>query len=213
VIVLGAIPSSGLTDNAPTLTKIVGVIAAALTAINYTLQRSALKRSYYAAHAQLSRSAGRSSQVTTAATLLVLLGCMSALPSCGADCKDPKNANSAQCIVEGAVVDCTGVSSLPSAVAVVEPIIVQLITSARQPDGSINWVAIEQQIVDLALKYGTCVVAQVWNDLMGKINPSIAGSGAADLKLSPADLKTEFDRIRARVAPGRTFAIPGGKTL
>lgn len=43
VIVLGAIPSTGLTDNAPLLAKIVGMVLAALAAINYTYQRTVLK--------------------------------------------------------------------------------------------------------------------------------------------------------------------------
>jgi hypothetical protein len=49
MIVVGALPSSGLTDNAPVLVKIVGLIAATLSAVNYTHQRSALKRTVYAA--------------------------------------------------------------------------------------------------------------------------------------------------------------------
>jgi hypothetical protein len=44
VIVLGALPSSGLLNNEPALTKIVGLIVAALSGVNYTYQRSAIKR-------------------------------------------------------------------------------------------------------------------------------------------------------------------------
>jgi hypothetical protein len=50
MVVVGAIPSSGLTDNAPLLAKIVGLIAAALSTINYTHQRSTLKRTIYTAN-------------------------------------------------------------------------------------------------------------------------------------------------------------------
>jgi hypothetical protein len=45
-ILLGAIPSSGLTTDAPLLAKIVGMAIAALAALNYTAQRTALKRAY-----------------------------------------------------------------------------------------------------------------------------------------------------------------------
>lgn len=207
VVVLGALPSSGLLDNAPTIAKIVGLIVSALSAIHYTYQRSALKRAYYGAQLR-----ARSPQVTAAAGLLLVLLSLSGLctlSSCGPSCQDPKNAGSAACVVSGAVVDCTGVSSLSTAVAVVEPIVEKLIGTARQPDGSINWASIEQQIVDLALQYGACVVAEVWSDLMGNGTRAVsAGSG-----LSPDGLKKEFDRIRARVAPGRTFAVGAGRQL
>jgi len=224
VVVLGALPSSGLLDNAPTIAKVVGLIVSALSALNYTYQRSALKRAYYAANgayfAQLSAARARP-QLAAATSLLVMLSVsgLCALSSCGANCQDPQNAMSAQCVVSGAVVDCTGVSSLPTAVAVVEPIVQKLITSARQADGSINWPSIEQQIVDLALQYGACVVAEVWNKLMSTPSSTTTvatGSGSASPSLpslSPDDLKKEFERIRARVAPGRTFRVGGGKTL
>jgi hypothetical protein len=205
VIVLGALPSSGLTDNAPELAKIVGLIVSALSAINYTYQRSALKRAYYGTSAR-----SRSPQVAAASLLLVLLSLsgLCTLSSCGPNCQDPKNAGSTTCVVSGAVVDCTGVSSLSTAVAVVEPIVEKLIGTARQPDGSVNWASIEQQIVDLALQYGACVVAEVWNDLMGKGTRAVAAGTSA-----PDDLKNEFERIRARVAPGRTFAVGAGRQL
>jgi hypothetical protein len=50
VVVVGAIPSSGLDANAPLLAKIVGLIAAGLSALNYTAQRSSLKRTVYTAN-------------------------------------------------------------------------------------------------------------------------------------------------------------------
>ena len=133
--------------------------------------------------------------------LIVLLIVQLSCTSTTAICQDPK---SAQCIVEGAVVDCTGVSSLPSAVAVVGPIVEKLIVSATQPDGSINWTAIEPQLVDLALQYGTCTVAEVWNSYGSKP----AGSERVAHAL-PAGFAAEFDRIRAKVAPGRKFKTSG----
>ena len=219
VIVLGALPSSGLTDNAPELAKIVGLIVAALSALNYTHQRSALKRAYLAAHVARSSVAPapavvRAPQLAAVATLLLVLLSVSglcALSSCGgANCQDPKNASSTACVVEGAIVDCTGVSSLPTAVAAAEPVVVKLIVSAKQADGSINWGGIEQPLVDVALQYGPCVLAEIWSDLMGNgTRTAVAGSP----HIAPDELKTEFDRIRARVAPGRTFNVGAGRKL
>jgi len=128
--------------------------------------------------------------------LIAQLSCASTT----ATCQDPKNAQSAACIVEGSVVDCTGVSSLPSAVAVVEPIVQKLILSAMQPNGTVNWTAIEPQLIDLALQYGTCTVAEVWNSY----GSEPAGSARVARAL-PAGFAAEFDRIRAKVSPGRKF--------
>lgn len=158
--------------------------------------------------AVLSRPTPSSPQIAVAC-LLVALG-LCTLPSCGANCQDPKNASSSACMVADAAVDCTGVSSLPTAVAVVEPIVVKLIASARNTDGSINWASIEQQLIDLGLQYGMCVVADVWSNLMGTGSHAVAVN---DTRLVPDDLKKEFDRIRARVAPGRTFAVGAGRKL
>lgn len=167
------------------------------------------------------------------AAVAVVLCAALALPSCNVNCQDPQNASSTKCTVIGATVDCTGVSSLPTAVAVATPIVTKLIGGARQADGSVNWTSIEQQIVDLGLQYGGCTVAQVWDDLMTNgasaststststttgipATPSTSQTPkivAAAPSLAPDDLKKEFDRIRARVAPGRTFTVRGGKAL
>ena len=148
--------------------------------------------------------------IKTRATIAMLMGLttLGALSSCDPNCQDPKNANSATCKVIDTAVNCTGVSSLPTAVAVVEPIIQKLLaTAARQPDGSINWPSIEQQLINIAIQYGMCVVAEVWSDLMGGV-AVLAGA-----RLAPDDLKQEFDRIRARVSPGRTITVTSGKQL
>ena len=131
--------------------------------------------------------------------------------SCNTNCQDPKNASSVACVIEGAVVDCTGVSSLSSSIAVVQPIVDQLIASAIQADGSIVWAPIEGQIVDLGLQYGTCVIAEIWNNYVNGVPPGSAAGTRA--RLSTADLVAEFERIRAKVAPGRKFKIAGGGLL
>jgi hypothetical protein len=136
--------------------------------------------------------------------------------SCNTNCKDPKNAQSAACVIEGAVVDCTGVTSLPSAVAVVSPVVDKLVDSATQANGSINWPSIEGQLVNIALQYGMCVLSEIWNQLTGGGGAGSAGSaGSATLSSSsrraPLNGAAEaFERIRSRVAPGRQFKTLSG---
>jgi uncharacterized membrane protein YgcG len=168
-------------------------------------------------------------QRMTSAFLFVVVTSLAVVPvSCGSstNCQDPKNAGNIGCVIEGAIVDCTGVSSLPSAIAVVTPIVEKLVVSALQPDGSIKWAAIESQLVDIALQYGMCVLAEVWNHLMsggGGGSGGGPGSGAgsagsagsagprvARKALPAASLAAEFDRLRGRVAPKRQFKTSKG---
>lgn len=148
------------------------------------------------------------------AALVALVVVASIGMACNTNCKDPKNAQSAACVVEGAIVDCTGVSSLPSAVEVVSPIVGKLIGSAAQADGSISWPLIEPQLINLALQYGMCVLAEVWNKLTGGGGAGSAGSaGSAVLssrRVSTNGAAAAFERIRARVAPGRQFKTSSG---
>lgn len=147
--------------------------------------------------------------------------------SCGSNCSDPQNAMSAQCVIDGAVVDCTGVSSISSAVSIVQPILDGLLASALQPDGTISWALIGAQIVTLGFQYGMCVISEIWNAYMNGVAPGSgngsAGSAAtpsiakpsflARVKLTPADFAAEFDQIRSQVAPGRKFKVRSGATL
>lgn len=130
------------------------------------------------------------------------------------------------CIIEGALADCTGVTSVESGVTVAEPIVVGLINSATAADGSISWAGIEGQLISIALQYGPCVLAEIWDGLFGA-GGSGSGSGSgssvpgkpalarAQLKanLNTASAKAEFDRIRAKVAPGYSFKLRSGGTL
>ena len=144
--------------------------------------------------------------------LLVLLAQLSCT-STTATCQDPKNASSVECVVVGAVVDCTGVSSLASAVAVVGPIVDNLLSAAIQADGTIAWAGIEPQLVTLGLQYGMCVIAEIWNNYVNGVPPRGIGSGSAlvaHARIVPTDLAAEFDRIRAKVAPGRKFKTARG---
>lgn len=124
------------------------------------------------------------------------------------------------CVIAGSLVDCTGVTSLDTAVPVVEPIVANLIDGARNADGSINWPSIESKLESLAWQYGMCVIAEIWNDLVngggGSGSGSRSGSAVtAKLKtpLDTGDAKKEFDRIRAHVAPGYAFKLKSGGTL
>lgn len=211
---LGAIPTSGLVDNAPLLAKIVGLASAAIAAVNYTIQRTSLKQAYLAAAAgSAAPQLSRASKIAASALLVTVVAVLALPMSCGGslNCQDPKNAQSATCVVEGAIVDCTGISSLSTAVVVAEPVVDKLLGSAKQADGSFNFAPIESSLVDLALQYGPCVVAEIWTRYMNGVP---AGSGktttARTVVANKADFAAEFDRIRARVAPGRKFKTSGG---
>lgn len=212
-MVIGAVPTSSLTANAPLLSKIVGMVIAALAAINYVAHRTALKRAYLAVAAGTpAPQISRAPQLAASALLVAVVAAVAVVPtSCGSlNCSDPKNASNVACTIENGVVDCIGVSSLPPAVAVVTPVVEKLVASARQPDGTITWSSIEQQLVDLALQYGMCVVAEVWNQLTS--SPP-AGSGSALVVArtpASASFAEEFNRLRARVAPGRQFKTSRG---
>jgi hypothetical protein len=162
--------------------------------------------------------------------VLIIIAIFALSVSCsGVDCKDPKNASSATCVVENIVVDCTGVSSLPAAVAVVEPIVVNLVETARQADGSINWPAIEPQLVQIALQYGMCVVSEIWQHIINLtptptsidagVTPTPPSDGGVPQSpptrfkrsIDPISARAAFERIRAKVAPHATFATTGGK--
>lgn len=222
-MVIGVIPQSGLTANSPELTKIIGMIIAGLAAINYVWQRTALKRAYMTGVTVVSKApAATTAALVAAAVLLVVM-----TPSCNKlNCQDPKNASNIACVIDGAVVDCTGVTNLQSAVAVVTPIVEKLVFGAMQADGTINWKSIEGSLINIALQYGMCVLSEVWDQLMNgggggsgsSGSASGSGSGSAPApsarpRLAPADLAQEFDHIRAKVAPGYKFKTASGKTL
>ncbi len=71
-VVIGAIPSSGLVDNAPLLVKIVGMAIAALSTLNYTVHRTSLKRAYVAAGGVIAAPA--SQRVHTLVGIFALAG-------------------------------------------------------------------------------------------------------------------------------------------
>ncbi len=130
-----------------------------------------------------------------------------------------KTSTSPGCNVVNALVDCTGVKTLDAAVAEATPQVISIVDSARSSDGSINWSGIEDKLVQLAWKYGMCVVAEIWNDYFGTVPPAPpgdagVGSGAVATKLKlttdPTAARAAFDQIRAKVAPGHSFKVKGG---
>jgi hypothetical protein len=153
-------------------------------------------------------------QFARSALLFVVVTALAFAPmACGSlNCQDPKNAGSVACTIENDIVDCTGISSLSSAVTVATPIVEKLFGAARQPDGTLKWSSsIEQQLIGVALQYGMCAVAEVWHQLMSP--SSTAGSGSALVVRSApaaAPFIEEFNRIRARVAPGHQFKTSRG---
>lgn len=116
------------------------------------------------------------------------------------NCQDPKNAGSVKCTTVNAVVDCTGISSLSSAVTELGPVFAGIIQSATS-SGGINWGTITGQLEGLASAWGMCIFAQIWSDYFG------AGAKPAELT---SDIKAHFDEIRAKVAPGTAFKVKGG---
>jgi hypothetical protein len=75
-MILGAIPSSGLTADAPLLAKIVGMAIAGLSALNYTAQRTALKRAHLAARAAgapMQLSSGKAAQIAASAAIVAIV--------------------------------------------------------------------------------------------------------------------------------------------
>lgn len=139
------------------------------------------------------------SGTTVAALLIVLL----TIPSCGTNCKDPANAHSAECNVENALIECTGISSIPSAVTALAPQFASMVDGAKQADGSIDWASVAAQSEKLGVEWGMCTLAQVWDDYFGS-------SGRT--KLTPKDAKARetFDKVRGKIAPHYSFKTKGG---
>lgn len=118
------------------------------------------------------------------------------------------------CVIVGSLVDCTGVNSLGTAVTQLTPVVTRLINGATNPDGSVNWTSIESKLEQLAWQYGICVIAEIWNTYVN----GGAGSGSAvatklTAHINTSDFKTEFDRIRAHVAPGYAIKLSAGGVL
>lgn len=115
------------------------------------------------------------------------------------DCADPANASSAECNVINAVIDCAGAD----ASAAVKAEIATDITTK-------NWGDLEI----LGLKYGGCVVAEVFADYIGGASTG-SGSAAAAVALKPGaptadEAKAQYAALRVKLWPGKKFKTKSG---
>jgi hypothetical protein len=117
----------------------------------------------------------------------------------GVDCKDPKNGSSASCVVETTLLECAG-NDVAGAIVQYSPAVEDIVKKGQNPDGSINYQAIEGDLITAIAKYGWCVVSSVFEHYM---NPGAAGSGTklAGPVPTPAAATDTFNRLRAKVAP------------
>lgn len=132
--------------------------------------------------------------------------------SCGANCKDPKNAHNAACVIENGVVDCTGISSLSTGVSEVTPIVQQLVKDHTDPTtGKIDFASMTPDLLQLAWKWGICIVAQVWNGFFPS-SPNVAttleGVHLDATALSAAH--DEFNLVKQKLSPGYLIKVNGG---
>jgi hypothetical protein len=135
----------------------------------------------------------------------------------GVNCADPANAASASCAAQVAV-DCAG-GDVQGAIAKYGPLVEQLIMTARNPDGSINWAAIETQLTIAALQYGACTLAGEFDNLINGVSGAGSGTGSGSAaktstpSVASSGAKDAFDRVRAKAFPGKTFKLASGRTL
>lgn len=148
--------------------------------------------------------------------LVIGLAIMYAFACGGVDCKDPKNASSAACVTQTAVVECAG-GDLTGAIAQYTPAVETIVSHGLNPDGSINYSAIETDLITAVAKYGWCVVSNVFDHYIHPaVPPAGSGSGSAMLAKAgppaptPAAAKDAFERLRAKVSPTLKFHTPSG---
>lgn len=131
------------------------------------------------------------------------------VPSCsGSACTGPQNTASPGCTAEDAVVTCAG-GSPEGAVVKYGPVVAALIESApRSPDGSVNYLAIWTQLEDVAVKYGGCVIADVFASILAHLTS--VGSGSA-VEGSHVGAKEAFEKLRASKLGGKHFKTAHGE--
>lgn len=125
--------------------------------------------------------------------------------SCHADCT--ANPNDPSCVAGSVVEQCTA-SSVEAAVTKYGPQVEQLIANTpRLPDGSVDWSKIELQIEQDVASAGMCAIAQIFSKYIFHTGPAtVAGTPPP----SSSDAKGEFDRLRAKFAPGKSFKTSNG---
>lgn len=133
------------------------------------------------------------------------------LSSCGpaVDCKDPANASSASCVASNVLQDCTA-TDLSSALAKYGPIVEQEITNApRNPDGSIDWTSIAGVLETQVAEAGFCVISEIFSKYLLGPQPVAAGSSSKPAP-QPADVRAEYEKLRAEHAPGKKVKVSRG---
>lgn len=119
------------------------------------------------------------------------LGCVSD------KCKDPANATDPACVAENVLADCTG-SDVASVLSSAEPIIAKHIQDGVNPDGSINYNAIEADLVQDVIKFGECAVTDAWTKFFTPAAKLELASGATPTKRpTPDAAKAAYAKFRA----------------
>lgn len=121
------------------------------------------------------------------------------LTSCVSDhCKDPANAHETACIAENVVADCTG-SDVQAVITNAEPVIAQHIQNGIGSDGTLNYSAIEADLVSDLIKFGECAITDAWSKFFQSPAPVGAGEKVAARKfVKPDSAKAAFDTFRAK---------------
>lgn len=136
------------------------------------------------------------------------------LSSCGSgvDCKDPANASSASCVATGILEDCTA-SDISGAIAKYGPVVENEIANApRNADGTIDWSSIAGTLETQIAEAGFCAISEIFSKYLLP-GPPAAGSGSGLMaKLPPptADVRAEFEKLRAIHAPGKKIKTSRG---
>ena len=119
-------------------------------------------------------------------TIVIAIVCALAACGPGVDCKDPANASTAEC----SVIDCTK-GELPQVISEVGPLVGHIIEQHAQPDGKIDWTAIESKLASLGSTYGACILGSLL-----KQQEAPKGVMATKARIAPADLRAGFEHAR-----------------
>lgn len=129
------------------------------------------------------------------------------ISACVSDrCKDPANATNASCVAENVIADCTG-SDVAAVLTNAEPIIAQHIQNGVNPDGSINYPAIEADLTQDVIKFGECAVTDVWTKFFSPSKTALAVGGK---RPTPDAAKAAYDKFRTDHMSKHKLKTEGG---
>jgi hypothetical protein len=144
--------------------------------------------------------------------LAVVVFCVGsvAIPACVSDACKKETTPSLGCVIEQDTVDCSG-GDLSGAIAIFGPEFQQLVASAKNADGSVNWTSILPALAIDVIKYGACVVSAVWDTYMNPTaapatSSSVVGGGTSLAPvplISPAEAKTGYEMLRKHSFGGK----------